>query len=151
MKCGRAASRLQDLSFKMPFSRILWCKLLSNHHFSLPFGNIVGVMPGSQFPDINYEPLRSTSLPHAHEGKFCEEIGDTMNTCTLREQFHFSSVFYKPVLDFFFFFPIVKAVKGSLLHSGILIVENFKNRIVTQKKKKKRDIPKVFHLWAPQS
>lgn len=121
----------------MPFSLILWCKLLSNHHISLPFafGNIVCVMPGSQYPDINYEPLRSTPLPHAHEGKFCEEIGDTMNTCTLREQSHFSSVFYKPVLDFFS--PIVKAVKGSLLHSGLLIVENFKNRIVTQKKKKK--------------
>lgn len=110
----------------MPFPFILQCKLLSNHHPSLPFafGDVVCVTPGSQFSDINYEPLRSTFLPHAHKGKFCEERWDKLNSQALIEEFHFSQRLYTPALENFFF--ILKAIKRSVLHSGLHNVENFK-------------------------
>lgn len=65
-------------------------------------------------------------LLHAHEGKFCEKIWNKLNTRAL-EDFHFRVYFISQCLIFSsILFFILKAIKRSMLHSGLHAVENFK-------------------------
>lgn len=68
-----------------------------------------------------------------------------MNTCTLREQFHFSSVFYKPVLDFFFFFSHCKSCEGvTATFRDTYCWKLQKQNSHTEEKKKKETFQRCF-------
>lgn len=108
----------------MPFPFILPCKLLSNHDFFLPsaLSDTARVMPGSQFHDINYTQPRYTfyfvpqmenSAKEHRRHWLC--LGTFIPVLYLLKKKEKNLWLEKSF--------ILKVVKGSLLHSDLLILE----------------------------
>lgn len=125
----------------MPFPFILPCKLLSNHDFFLPsaLSDTACVMPGSQFHDINYTQLRYTFyfVPKMEKSamehrRLCLRLGKFISALYF---------FQKKTLQLERCF-ILKAIKESLLHPGLLTVGCLK--ILNNNIRRKRFGPAYF-------